>query len=639
MVRRLLTLALALALILATVAPPLAAASAGRTARGHGTPRRAAAHPRRMRHRRPHLALHRSPSGAGATTAPALPWIEVAHPPGRRAQLVDPEGRTVILRGVNLAGIADDYYTTDSGAEPGPAPIYPVDPAAYRGRCPAMSHHAGEPPACEVQAGGPRYAQSSSPGSQDDLAQMRALGIDVIRLTLSWSLLEPTPGVYDQRYVDRIAQVVGWAREQGIHVLLDMHQDAYSRFTPDSAPVSAPPLVEPSTESSAHADGAPPWAVLAGSAPALAAGGVPELNLYVESAFASFWANTVPAGVPQGQAPGPGLQDHYIGAMATLARRFEGDSTVLGYEIMNEPLPGTTPPGAFSNSQLYPFYRRVIDALTGVHDGAACPAGAPSDPSCGYPDLGVHVHRQSFFFEPLATRNVTDAPEAAAVAFSSYPDLVYAPHTYTHVFTADAEAGVPSSPYPLSYDQAYEVADSEARTFGAALFSGEYGNSAAQDDTILRNETAAQDRALVGSTIYAWKGVCTGATQAGCDAGAWSFYSADAATPPAENRGLIPSRVKFLSRVYPRATAGTLTGMAYDPDRRSFSMSARDAPAVRAGDRTHETEVFIPATVHGGVAVGGAARLDAVIGEPDGTRLAYAAPTGPGEYTVSVRPD
>jgi hypothetical protein len=35
--------------------------------------------------------------------------------------------------------------------------------------------------------------------------------------------------------------------------------------------------------------------------------------------------------------PQPGLQDHYIGAIAALARRFINDPTVVGYEIMNEP--------------------------------------------------------------------------------------------------------------------------------------------------------------------------------------------------------------------------------------------------------------------------------------------------------------
>ncbi|MBV8302954.1 MAG: hypothetical protein JOZ04_02005, partial [Acidimicrobiia bacterium] len=193
-----------------------------------------------------------------------------------------------------------------------------------------------------------------------------------------------------------------------------------------------------------------------------------------------------------------------------------------------------------------------------------------------------------------------------------------------------------SSPYPLSYDQAFTVADAEARAFGAALLPGEYGNSASQDDVVLRNETAAQEQALVGSAIYAWKGVCrAGAPMAECD-NAWSIYAGDPATPPAQNLGLIPSRVKFLARAYPMATAGTLTSFSYDPDRQTFTMTAAALRPACRGQADQETVVFIPSTVHGAVTVTGSAVLDRVVSEPDGTRRAEVAPTGEGVYGVVI---
>jgi len=259
-------------------------------------------------------ALLLAPGAHAAATSQALPWLTVAHPAGQRAELVDPEGRTVILRGVNVAGVEDDYYTTSTGKEPGTAPVFPIDSTAYDGQCPQMTHAAGEAPVCEVAAGEPEYAQSSAPGSHNDFAQMRALGFDFVRLPVSWSQLEPTPGVYNEAYVDRIAQVVGWAQQQGIYVLLDMHQDAYSRFIPETAGINAAPLAGPNQESSAHADGAPPWAVLDDNAPAETLAGTSELDLAVEAAFTSFWLDDAPH-----QTPNEGLQEHYIGAMAAPA--------------------------------------------------------------------------------------------------------------------------------------------------------------------------------------------------------------------------------------------------------------------------------------------------------------------------------
>lgn len=574
-----------------------------------------------------------------------MAWLSVSHPPGRRAQIVEPQGRTVILRGVNLVGLEDDVYSTADGHEPGPAPFWPASPSSYDGTCPTNSHLITEPPVCEVQAGLPEYAQSGAAGSENDFAQMRMLGFDVVRLPVSWSRLEPTPGTYDSTYIDRIAQVVGWARSQGIYVLIDMHQDNYSRFTPETAPLSVPGLVTPTQQSGNHADGAPPWAVMADGVPAESLLGEGETNAYVETAFTNFWLNSVPTGangmpLPQGAAPGPGLQDHYIGAMAALAARFKGDPAVAGYEIMNEPLPGfIAAPGLFDQGYLFPFYRRVIDAITGASDGVVCPSGSSYTAVCGYRSLGIDDTHQLFFFEPTATRNLTDVAIGLSLPFTSYPNIVYAPHIYTHVFTLDTlvPGGLLSDVFPLGYGQATFTADAEARALGAALFIGEYGNSNNLDGTDLSHETAALDAATVGSALWSWKGNCgPGATAAQCEPGLWSMFYADPSSPPAQNGALIPTRVTYVSRVYPRATAGRLISFAYQPVSKSFTMAATSSDPVTPGSRRRETEIYVPPTVPGAVSVSGAAVLSAVERNPDGSRLVFVAPTGRGAYGVRV---
>jgi hypothetical protein len=161
----------------------------------------------------------------------------------------------------------------------------------------------------------------------------------------------------------------------------------------------------------------------------------------------------------------------------------------------------------------------------------------------------------------------------------------------------------------------------------ASLFIGEYGNSAGSDGDLLAHETAAQDRAGVGSTLWAWKANCSPASSC------WSVY---AGAWPTQNGPLIATRQQFVSRVYPRATEGTLRSFSYDPMSRRFSMSASSARRIRPGDLAHETIVYIPGSVRGAVKVGGRAVLDHVVTEPDQSRLGYAAPTGGGAYTVTV---
>ncbi|HEX3794407.1 MAG TPA: cellulase family glycosylhydrolase [Acidimicrobiales bacterium] len=582
---------------------------------------------------------------ADATTTPQLPWLSISHPSGQRAQVVDPSGRTVILRGVNLVGLEDDVYSTPSGGEPGSTPFWSINPADYNGTCPANSHEISEPPVCEMAAGQPEYQQSDADTSEDDLAQMRGLGFNFIRLPVNWSQLEPTPGVYSTTYIDRIAQVVQWAAEQGIYVLIDMHEDNYSRFTPQTAAFSVPPLLIPTQEGGGHADGAPAWAVMGDNVPALGLEGQGEFNTYVEAAFTNFWLNAIPKDasghpLPQGAAPGPGLQDHYIGAVAALVARFKGDSNVAGYDLMNEPLPGLlAAPGVFDQGYLYPFYRRIIDAVAGESDGISCPVGSPYTAVCGYRNLGLNDTQHLFFVEPMALRNETDFAVGLSLPFTSDKNIVYEPHAYTHVFTIDTQVpdALLSPLYPLSYNQAMVTADAEARALGAALFIGEYGNSNSDDNAILSKETAAIDQAAVGSSVWAWKGNCgPGATAAQCEPGLWSTYQGDPSAVPSHNGPLLATRLIYLARVYPRATAGHLLSFSYTPATTGFVMRATSTTPVTVGDTAAETIIYLPPLVRDTVSVSGAALLDAVVDNPDGSRLAYIAPTGHGAYGVTA---
>jgi hypothetical protein len=135
-----------------------------------------------------------------------LPWLHVVHPGTGLSYIADSEDRRVILRGVVSGGLVD-YWSGVDARSLRPPPFHPIDPAAYEGgRCPPNSATVWQPPLY-----------------RSDLAEMAAFGFNVLRLPLSWSLLEPEPGRYDRLYLDRIAQVVGWAREAGIYVILDMH--------------------------------------------------------------------------------------------------------------------------------------------------------------------------------------------------------------------------------------------------------------------------------------------------------------------------------------------------------------------------------------------------------------------------------
>lgn len=117
-------------------------------------------------------------------------------------RFVDPEGNTILLRGINLV-------------EKNPAN---------------------------------GYIHRDTAGLFD---QLKEWGFNCIRLGIIWDGAEPEPGRYNEAYLDSIATLVDRAAARGIYVMLDMHQDLYGRQFSDGAPDWAT-----LTDSLPHAKGA-----------------------------------------------------------------------------------------------------------------------------------------------------------------------------------------------------------------------------------------------------------------------------------------------------------------------------------------------------------------------------------------------
>jgi hypothetical protein len=97
-----------------------------------------------------------------------------------------------------------------------------------------------------------------------------------------------------------------------------------------------------------------------------------------------------------------------------------------------------------------------------------------------------------------------------SAAFSSYQNLVYAPHVYTHAFTVDQFIGyrAQSSPYPPSYDFGYQTAEAEAQSMHAAIVVTEYGASSSTNSYLLAGEEGAQEDTLVSGSSSGRGRVC-----------------------------------------------------------------------------------------------------------------------------------
>ncbi|TXI57124.1 cellulase family glycosylhydrolase [Mycolicibacter arupensis] len=181
----------------------------------------------------------------------------------------------------------------------------------------------------------------------DDAAFLAANGFTAVRLGVYWSEIEPQPGVYDFAYLASVKDTIETLKSHGIVSVIDMHQDLYNE------------------QIGGH--GAPDWATLFNPADNDNTQPFPfayALNPAQNQAWDAFWTNT--------KVDDIGLQNSYARMWQVTADYLGGTPGVAGYEIMNEPWPGspwlTSFLGfpAFDQQTLTPFYNQVTSAIRSV---------------------------------------------------------------------------------------------------------------------------------------------------------------------------------------------------------------------------------------------------------------------------------
>ncbi len=176
--------------------------------------------------------------GIGATTAVLAALTALAscggdapatqpYPPTRLKTdyqyLKDGYGRYVTLHGVNLSASAK------LPAKVGDDVIFGVDGVSPKVHLPLLQgtpSYLGKP--------FPGYAVTLAeiaPFADAEMKKLRDAGFNSIRLMINWEGAEPSGrGVYDMDYIRSIRTVVQAANKVGVYVLMDMHQDMFSRF-------------------------------------------------------------------------------------------------------------------------------------------------------------------------------------------------------------------------------------------------------------------------------------------------------------------------------------------------------------------------------------------------------------------------
>lgn len=409
----------------------------------------------------------------------SLPVLSALHAErGARAGIYDAEGRQVLLRGVNLNSLGD-YYQDN----PNLPTVIPV--------------------------------------AEEDFREMASLGLNVVRLVLSWSLLQPERGTIDTRYFARIRQVIQWASAAGLYTILDMHQDAWGKA------IASPPgtVCAGEREPAIGWDGAPTWATYTDGRSTCRQRGVRELAPAVSAAFENFYANR------------EGIQDEWIRAWAALAAEFAREPAVAGYDLFNEPHFGAS---LFGGAQkLAALYGRVIPALRQAERQAG-----------GF----AHI----VFFEPVILWPFGDA--VPPPDFVTDDNMVFAPHNYAESITGFNTATIEAT---------FAQAAADAGRYGTTFWIGEFGwfsDPPANQPRLLRY-AAEEDRWRVGGAWWQWKQACGDPHSIGLPGGqppSVLIHLHRTGCPGDHNLGLVREWVEVLSRPYVRAAPGRLTAMTSD---------------------------------------------------------------------------
>jgi endoglycosylceramidase len=313
----------------------------------------------------------------------------------------------------------------------------------------------------------------------------------------------------------------------------------------------------------------------------------------LQHAFDAFWANS----------PGPGgvgLATRYASAWGHVARAFRGSSDVLGYDLFNEPWPGTDWQPCATAAGCPDFDRRL-----GAAQGAAISAIRSADP------------RHLVFYEPNVTFNFANPTLLPDLRDSR---LAMSFHDYCAAATGCAK----------TERKVLSNARRRAAATGDALLLTEFG--AVDDLAALRRMAGEADASAMGWTEWAYCGCDdpTGAVPPSDEA-----LVLDPARPP-RGANLKAAKLGALERPHPMAIAGTPRAYRFDVKRRRFTFTydTRRAGGGRFGAAAR-TLVWLPRAVRARrhrVVVRGAR----VVSRPGAQVLVLAARAGARRVSLRV---
>jgi endoglycosylceramidase len=367
-----------------------------------------------------------------------------------------------------------------------------------------------------------------------DADWIAAQGFNTVRLGVLFAGVMPARGQVSQRYLAASAKVVKLLTDRKIWVLLDFHQDLYSeKFS---------------------GEGFPAWAVNDNGIPLPVDAGFPG-NYFqpaTSRAFDNFYANV------------GGLADYYAQAWKAVAQTFAATPYVLGFDLMNEPWPGTMVASCvnvigcpvFDSQVLQPMYEKSLAAIRTVDRS--------------------HL----VWLEPQVLFNDGAQTSLGSTRKIADPRIGFSWHHYcTTAGLTHSSGGKAGADCPTQGELVFDNADSVGTTRSWPTLLTEFG--ASDDLGDIARVVDQADAHLSGWQYWHYKEWSDPTTESQGSGGQGMF------TNDRDLRTVKPAKADILIRPYARAVAGTPTAMSFTGG--VFTLT------YTADPRTGLTEVFLPA--------------------------------------------
>lgn len=430
----------------------------------------------------------------GPDVPPVEPGPDVVTPieeqPLESWNFVDEHGRALILRGVNLAGTSK----------------------------------------------GPTGLPGTVADTEADAAHFTELGFNVVRYLIQWKNIEPAPGAYDLDHLADVRERLDFFENEGIYVILDMHQDIYGpRF---------------------GFNGAPDWAVRDDGIEYVRR---PQwftnyMTAAVKRAFDNFFDYENHAD----------LQDAYVNMWKVTAEALGDHPAVIGFDMMNEPHPGsdmdflefgsdraTSPHVAFDAEKLGPFYQRLIDGLREINTDAYI----LYESRYGVPGDGGKCYVPKLEDPRPGNRRIFQAAHLYVLAVEA-----------SKVFNDAAASRIAKWEKERAYEQAANVTGLWLGEFGT--FSDVVGHKEYMEEVI-----AITERLKMGYAAWSWDAFEFGVV---------------GARDPETRRHAEGVTLDIIVRPYPRAFAGRPMNFGFDPATRTLTVEWAVDHGIQA-----PTEIFL----------------------------------------------